>query len=190
MPGWVVSLIVGFAHGTIMALKMLILDGIHGGWQWNCDWWYSTSFLQGWDCNQSSTQWMQLKVVCLCFLSFACVILPILCSNKWRAHSKGSSCWKSSRQARGDWQIVLMTQELWVNVKRGIAWRNWRCNFCRATARMKPSVSWKNEPIQTSSQTHADVELERAGGKLEYVWGVVCNTEHIICWPGAWTLVC
>ena len=31
----------------------------------------------------------------------------------------GSTCWKSSRQARGDWQIVLMTRESWVNVRRG-----------------------------------------------------------------------
>jgi len=52
----------------------------------------------------------------------------------------GSSCWKSPQQARGDSQIVLMTQEPGVNVKRGIAQRNWRCNFCQATAWMKPSV--------------------------------------------------
>jgi len=31
MPGWVVSLFVGFAHGMIMASKLLVLDGIHGG---------------------------------------------------------------------------------------------------------------------------------------------------------------
>jgi predicted esterase len=31
MPGWVVGLFVGFANGTIMALKLIILDGIHGG---------------------------------------------------------------------------------------------------------------------------------------------------------------
>ena len=87
-PGWVVGPFVGFAHGSIMASKLLVLDGIHGGWRWNCNWWYSTSFLQGWDCNHSSIQWMQLKVVCLCFLSCACAILPRHCSNEWRAHSK------------------------------------------------------------------------------------------------------
>jgi len=31
---------------------------------------------------------MKLKVVCLCFLYFACAILPRLYSNEWRAHSK------------------------------------------------------------------------------------------------------
>ncbi len=56
-------------------------------WQY-CDWWYSTSSLQGWDHNQSLTNWMQLKVVCLCSLHFACAILPRLCSIEWRAHSK------------------------------------------------------------------------------------------------------
>ena len=30
MPGWVVSLFVGFAHGAIMTSKLLVLDGIHG----------------------------------------------------------------------------------------------------------------------------------------------------------------
>jgi hypothetical protein len=29
-----------------------------------------------------------IEVVCLCFLSFDCAILPRLCSNKWRAHPK------------------------------------------------------------------------------------------------------
>ena len=55
-----------------------------------------------------------------------------------------------------------------MNVKRGIARRNWRCNFRPAIAQMKPSVRWKNEPVQAPSQTHADVELERAG-ESEYV---------------------
>jgi len=27
----------------------------------------------------------------------------------------------------------------------------------------------KNEPVRAPSRTHADVELEQAGGKLEYV---------------------
>jgi hypothetical protein len=32
MSGWVVGLFVGFvAHGTIIALELLVLDGIHGG---------------------------------------------------------------------------------------------------------------------------------------------------------------
>ncbi len=35
-----------------------------------------------------------------------------------------------------------------MNVKRGIARRNWRCNFRPAIARMKPSVRWKNEPVR------------------------------------------
>jgi hypothetical protein len=47
-------------------------------------------------------------------------------------------------------------------MKRGIARRNWRCNFCPATARMKPSVRWKNEPVRAPSRTHADVESEQA----------------------------
>jgi len=70
-------------------------------------------FLEGWDCNQSSTKWMQLKVVCLYFLSFACAILPRLCSNEWRAHSK--------------------------LVGRAYVSRNRWCNFRPATARIKPS---------------------------------------------------
>jgi hypothetical protein len=62
-------------------------------------------------------------------------------------------------------KLCSVTQESWVNVKRGIMRRNWRCNFCRATARVIPSIGigWKNEPVQTLSQTHADVELEQAG---------------------------
>ncbi len=35
---WVVSLFVGFAHGMIMASKLLKFDGIHGGRRWTCDW--------------------------------------------------------------------------------------------------------------------------------------------------------
>jgi len=31
MPEWVDGLFVGFAHGMIMAWKLLILEGIHGG---------------------------------------------------------------------------------------------------------------------------------------------------------------
>jgi hypothetical protein len=31
MLGWVVGPFVGFAHGTIMASELLVLDGIHGG---------------------------------------------------------------------------------------------------------------------------------------------------------------
>ena len=30
MPGWVVSLSVGFTHGTIMASMVLFLEGIYG----------------------------------------------------------------------------------------------------------------------------------------------------------------
>ena len=29
-----------------------------------------------------------IEILCLCFLSFACAILPRLCSNEWRTHSK------------------------------------------------------------------------------------------------------
>ena len=54
---------------------------------------------------------------------------------------------KLKRQAQGDWQIVLMIQESWV--KRGIARRNWRCNFCPATAWIKPSVRGKKSSLNS-----------------------------------------
>ena len=48
-----------------------------------------------------------------------------------------------------------------MNVKRGIAQRK--------IAQMKQSIRWKIEPVQAPSRTHADVESEQAGEKLEYV---------------------
>ena len=201
MPGWVVGLFVGFAHSTIVASKLLILDGIHGIWRWNWDWWTPQVFGRGEIATSHQPNECNWKL-CVCVSFFLLVQscrdfvqtnggpIPSWLEEPTWVHSTGQQVLEvittSSKGLPNSAHDIGVMSEC----ERGIAQRNWRCNFCRATAWMKPSVSWKNKLIQTPSQTHANVESEWAGGKLEYVWGVVCNTERIICWPALWALVC
>ena len=107
-----------------------------------------------------------------------------------------------TNEIEGIWQIVLMTWESW---EREISHRNWLCNFCPGTARIKPSIGRPKPVIDEASVSAAtmtdflkligvrranQLRAQRGVYPSKYAWGVVCNTERIICWPAPWALVC